>query len=190
MSSEESKTEEFPLTSIEEDVETLEKKEEVFLEFLRLTDEYLQLRQKLHENLKRGHIALASAQFSRRSPGKLKPNINIFNREMTASFRVESKLQSEEKENKSQEINEHFVKCEILERESNSLLGNRKTIEKGREDGKDKEKDDPLRWFGLLTPRHTKKAQKNFINSLDLILEIANIQKKLESVEKEWIELL
>lgn len=38
---------------------------------------------------------------------------------------------------------------------------------------------DPLRWFGVLVPRSLQLAQDHFTKAIDLIIECANIQLKL-----------
>jgi len=40
---------------------------------------------------------------------------------------------------------------------------------------------DPLKWFGILLPRSLQLAQQSFINSLEYVIEAANVHMKLQA---------
>lgn len=40
---------------------------------------------------------------------------------------------------------------------------------------------DPLKWFGILLPRSLQLAQQSFINSLEFVVEAANVHSKLQT---------
>lgn len=67
-------------------VKLKDKKEKLFIEFMTYSDKYIKLRHEMHVNLARGHLNIARGSRSslNKTPGKLRRNKNIFNKEMIA----------------------------------------------------------------------------------------------------------
>ena len=45
-------------------------------------------------------------------------------------------------------------------------------------------------WFGLFTPLSLKTSQKSFFNSVEIIINLCNLNSKLKSIENEYKKLL
>lgn len=79
-------------------------------------------------------------------------------------------------------------------------LGQRANTEEvnvhGQEADKKKEKNgktslqDPLKWFGVLVPQSLRQSQINFKQSVNTVVQIANIQENLLQLKKQYVELL
>jgi len=48
---------------------------------------------------------------------------------------------------------------------------------------------DPIRWFGILTPQSLKISQQKFRTSLEIVVDIANLQLELGILQKRFKEL-
>ena len=49
---------------------------------------------------------------------------------------------------------------------------------------------DPIKWFGVLVPVSLKQSQIEFKKSVELVVNIGNLQTKLESLRENYWELL
>lgn len=49
---------------------------------------------------------------------------------------------------------------------------------------------DPLRWFGVLVPPTLRQGQSNFIQAVEVSVELANLQSELEATRLKYRELL
>ncbi|XP_062522488.1 coiled-coil domain-containing protein 115-like [Corticium candelabrum] len=49
---------------------------------------------------------------------------------------------------------------------------------------------DPLKWFGVLVPLSLRSAKKSFSEGVEMIVELANLQIKLECLRTEYGQLL
>ena len=49
---------------------------------------------------------------------------------------------------------------------------------------------DPIKWFGVLVPGSLKQSQAEFRKSVDLAVNVGNLQTKLESLRKNYRTLL
>jgi len=43
--------------------------------------------------------------------------------------------------------------------------------------------NDPIKWFGILTPTSLKQSQIEFLRCVDVVVEIANIQSEIQGVQ-------
>ncbi|KAJ3396535.1 hypothetical protein HDU92_002715 [Lobulomyces angularis] len=53
-----------------------------------------------------------------------------------------------------------------------------------------KKRNDPLNWFGILISNSLRESQKEFKNSLSLIIELANCSLKINNLKEEYVNLL
>merc|ERR1712228_33826 len=72
-----------------------------------------------------------------------------------------------------------------------STMRNRNNSEeiKQSEESKDDKIVDPLTWFGAMVPRPICIAQSDFKNSLNLLVEMANIKQRLNELNVKWEQL-
>lgn len=142
------------------EIKLKDKKEKIFIEFMRFSNEYIKLRHELHVNLARGHLNMARGSRSslNKTPGKFRKNKTILNKEMSPIWCI-----SQEEDDNRFNLKEN--------------------------DDKNK-KQDPLSWFGAMIPRPICIAQTDFKNSLNTLVEMANIKHKLDELSEKWDELL
>ena len=50
--------------------------------------------------------------------------------------------------------------------------------------------NDPIRWFGILVPQSLKISQQRFKSSIDLIVEIANLQLELNNLQMQFKSMI
>ena len=60
----------------------------------------------------------------------------------------------------------------------------------GRSPTKASSSNDPIRWFGILVPQSLKLSQQRFKSSLDLVVEIANLQLEVGSMQSRFKSMI
>jgi len=50
--------------------------------------------------------------------------------------------------------------------------------------------NDPIRWFGILVPQSLKISQRRFKTSIDLVVEIANLQLEIDCLQKQFKSMI
>merc|ERR1719474_836078 len=159
-----------------------EKKETIFIEFMSYSNEYIKLRHQMHVNLARGHLNMARGSRSSlsRSPGKFRKH-KIFNKEMAPLFGVVQR-----REGGDLELDR---KSETISTKTKSTLRNRNEDLKEEEEKEETRCGsiiDPLTWFGSMVARPIGVAQKDFQKTLPILVEMANIQERLDQLNREW----
>uniref|UniRef100_A0A023F6X4 Vacuolar ATPase assembly protein VMA22 n=1 Tax=Triatoma infestans TaxID=30076 RepID=A0A023F6X4_TRIIF len=56
--------------------------------------------------------------------------------------------------------------------------------------GKKASLTDPLKWFGVLVPQDMKQAQSNFNSAIEYVIECANLQLEMLSIEEKYKKYL
>jgi len=55
---------------------------------------------------------------------------------------------------------------------------------------KQKKQADPNQWFGYLPPATLKRAQRDFINAIPVVISLANKQQEVKMLEEKYYTLL
>merc|ERR1719242_2157514 len=141
------------------------------------------LRHQMHVSLARGHLNMARGSRSNmsRSPGKAR-KYKIFNKEMVPLVGViqnkEGEFQLDQKDLKS------------TNKTASTLRNrNRKIETKEEEESEQKYQEsieNPLSWFGAMAPRAIGVAQGDFQKTLPILIDMANLQEKLEELNQKW----
>eukprot|EP00483_Globobulimina_turgida_P006476 UN06486 len=175
----------------DEDTKTIklkDKKEVLFIEFMRYSNEYIKLRHQMHVNLARGHLNMARGTRSNinRTPGKFRNHKNIFNKEMVAISTIT------QNKNGILTLQQHNTSSDKSQKHTNTLRNRTKSeIEEKKQLNQSSDNDiiDPITWFGAMVPKPMHIAQTDFKNSLNVIVEMANIKQTLDKLSKKLDQL-
>ncbi|KAG5366497.1 hypothetical protein CJU89_0927 [Yarrowia sp. B02] len=128
--------------------------DELFVSLLQLVDDYERLTSQMCEQLKKGHLDVAKA------------NYDNFMAASTFNSRI-SRSSYDERPRRAQ--------ITVLHR-------GEFTIEEKKE-GKKEGKDDPIRMFGIMPPYTLRTAQEHFRHAVDTMVELVNVKSRLRVLE-------
>ena len=191
-----------------------DQKEKIFIEFMKYSNEYIRLRHQMHVNLARGHLNMARGTRSNINgmPGKFKKNRNILNKQemrplctisqliiiilssfsfATAELHVFVCMIERDESGKFSLHQKGRKQSDTKQNKSKSIMRNRNKTEETKlsEEAMDGEIVDPLTWFGAIVPRPICIAQTDFKNSLNLLIEMANVKQRLDKLNSQWEQL-
>lgn len=146
-------------------------KEEDFIAAMEGYDSYVECQRKLHSAMRRGFANIASARFAQPR------GITALQYDMNMEARVGVDVEED-----------GMVKERRVELDSRKEEEKEKEKE-GHVDGGDSEEEEeqrrrkdvlpPLQWFGYLPSKDLKDAQKEFVDALQIVIELANKATKV-----------
>ena len=143
----------------------------------------MEKRMKLLKSMRKGYFRLGKA----RSEGRFgQISTNRLPSELRATTRVKDSGRFEIVKGASDEF-EKDDEMETSKQETSGLRrrrGEKKEKEKMKEspplDKSSQDDVDIINWFGLYAPKSLRKAQKEFIKSVNIAIEVANINREIE----------
>eukprot|EP00938_MAST-03A_sp_MAST-3A-sp1_P007037 g7037.t1 len=153
----------------------------------------MEKRMKLLKSMRKGYFRLGKA----RSEGRFgQISTNRLPSELRATTRVKDSGRFEivkgasdefEKDDEMETSKQETKEMETSKQETSGLRrrrGEKKEKEKMKEspplDKSSQDDVDIINWFGLYAPKSLRKAQKEFIKSVNIAIEVANINREIE----------
>jgi len=159
------------------------------IQLLSLSQDLVNTKLRMESTAKTGWILLAKARYI--SPGgptsisMLQLPSGDSEKEVLASKRV---LTEECMQEKTKVRYFHHSFEAVADAPHDSGVKQRKNIEKveasaGDTEVSDPKQQNPLKWFGLLTPPALKQAQAHFVSATEIAVDCANIQSEIVGVQ-------
>ena len=148
----------------------LDKLDDLFEKYLTLLDQYQKARQELSEHLSSGFLHLAQANRSVSAGRRF--GQDYYDERMQASRRISAEAPDG-----------RHLKIRVA---ASSIPEPTPGENDEKEEHRDQNMADPLRWFGILVPAALRSAQGNFISAIEgPIPHVINLTKELHGLEHE-----
>lgn len=191
---------------------TLEQREQAFVRFFELFDEYTKLQNELGTHMKNGFFDIV--QVRRRGTNssdfcypsyiptmKIPPFVKLMSTKV--GFDIVKNIESNETvtinkptstlvQRKHKEVKEEKKPAPIVTDQSspdyNPYLRDRDVSQTllARDKEMELQKQDPMYWYSLIPPDELRNAQKSFKKSLDIITKLAAVALEMNELEREW----
>uniref|UniRef100_A0A0V0GCW1 Vacuolar ATPase assembly protein VMA22 n=1 Tax=Triatoma dimidiata TaxID=72491 RepID=A0A0V0GCW1_TRIDM len=165
------------------------------LRMLQLMKEYINVKLTIEGLIKNGSLHLAKSRYimGNRNVSALQLPSEDSN-DVIASTTVICKEMAEKGEALTLELSRLNIHDNGKDDDSDALRQrNKKKEEDEKKDdtkGKKSSSRDPLKWFGVLVPQDMKQAQSNFNWAIEYVIECANLQLEMLSVEEKYKKYL
>ncbi|KAK9498993.1 hypothetical protein O3M35_003518 [Rhynocoris fuscipes] len=153
---------------------------------LHLMKEYIDVKLNIEDVIKTGCLHLAKSRYimGNRNVSALQlPTEDSDN--ITASTTIITKENNDTGENlknNDNEIRQRLKDNKPIDKDDNNSENNTTT--------KSSTIKDPLKWFGVLIPQDMRQAQSNFNKAIEYVVECANIQLEMLSIEEKYKKCL
>lgn len=188
--------------------EISEELDDLTFRFLDIIQSIINKQNHLQDVLRNGYVNMAKARYI--MGNKHVSTLQISEKEVTAKFQVCSEVNNhsnvecmnfkiteecnqDTEKSKDQKVVHRKVKSPKDLVEGDSYVSCEQSSESGNHKNENHSllnKTNPLNWFGILVPQSLRTCQSHFVESLDIIAELATLKSELVSVCVRYKEAL